>query len=142
MINDVDMLNYVLQNAEIGCSSITTVRKQLKDSRVDGLLVEHLIKYGKLYHCANTMLRKRGGEIRHINPMVRKMVRFSSQRELNRDSSPSHVAQMMIKGSTMGVSKMAKHIRDYDGKDPKVATLARKMMDTEEENIGELKVFL
>ena len=49
MINDNEMLNYVLQNAEMGCNGISAVRKQLKDNKVDGVLCEHLIKYSKLF---------------------------------------------------------------------------------------------
>ena len=45
MTNDIEMLNCVLQNAEMGCQGITSVRKSLKDSKVDGVLCEHLIKY-------------------------------------------------------------------------------------------------
>ena len=36
MTNDIEMLNCVLQNAEMGCQGITSVRKSLKDSKVDG----------------------------------------------------------------------------------------------------------
>ncbi len=139
MINDVEMLTYVLQNAEMGCQGITSVRKSLRDSRVDGVLCEQLIKYGKLYHCANNMLRNRGAEIRHVSQMTKAMTKYAAQRDLKRDSSSSHIAEMMIKGNTMGVNKMTRHIRDYDGKDPHVSKLAKKMLDTEEENIREMK---
>ncbi len=142
MINDVEMLTYVLQNAEMGCQGITSVRKSLRDSRVDGALCEQLIKYGKLYHCANNMLRNRGAEIRHVSQMTKAMTKYAAQRDLKRDSSSSHIAEMMIKGNTMGVNKMTRHIRDYDGKDPHVSKLAKKMLDTEEENIREMKAFL
>ncbi len=142
MINDIEMLNYVLQNAEMGCQGITCVRKKLRNSKIDGLLCEHLIKYGKLYHCASVMLRNRGAEVEHISPMTKTMSRIAAERDLRRDSSSSHIAEMMIKGNTMGVNKMTKHIRDYDGKDAKVSMLARKMLDTEEENIREMKAFI
>lgn len=142
MINDVEMLTYVLQNAEMGCQGIASVRKSLRDSRVDGVLCEQLIKYGKLYHCANNMLRNRGAEIRHVSPMTKAMTKYSAQRDLKRDSSSSHIAEMMIKGNTMGVNKMSRHLRNYDGKDANVSKLAKKMLDTEEENIREMKVFL
>ena len=49
---------------------------------------------------------------------------------------------MMIKGNTMGVNKMARHMREYDGSDPHITMLAKKMLDTEEENIVELKSYL
>ncbi len=142
MINDVEMLNYVLQNAEMGCQGITCVRKNVHDSKVDHVLCEQLVKYGKIYHSANNMLRNRGADIQHISPVTKAMTRYAAQRDLRRDSSSSHIAEMMIKGNTMGVNKMTRHIRDYDGKDPNVQTLAKKMLSTEEENINELTSFI
>ena len=142
MINDIEMLNYVLQNAEMGCQGITCVRKKLRNSKIDGILCEHLIKYGKLYHCASVMLRNRGAEVEHISPMTKTMSRIATERDLRRDSSSSHIAEMMIKGNTMGVNKMTRHIRNYDGKDSNIRMLAKKMLDTEEEHIREMKAFL
>lgn len=142
MINDVEMLTYVLQNAEMGCQGIAVVRKGLRDSKVEGVLCEQLIKYGKLYHCANNMLRNRGAEIRHVSSMTKAMTKYAAKRDLKRDASSSHIAEMMIKGNTMGVNKMSRHIKDYDGKDPNVNKLAQKMLETEEENIKEMQAFL
>ena len=142
MINDVEMLTYVLHNAEMGCQGISSVRKRLHDSRVDGLLCEHLVRYGKLYHCASSMLKNRGAEVRHISPVTKAMTRIATERDLRRDASASHIAEMMIKGNTMGVNKISRHIRQYDGNDPHVEKLARKMLDTNEENIREMKDFL
>ena len=142
MINDVEMLTYVLQNAEMGCQGITSVRKKLRDSKVEGVLCEQLIKYGKIYHCATNMLRSRGAEIHHVSPVTKAMTRHAAERDLKRDPSSSHIAEMLIKGNTMGVNKMSRHIRNYDGSDPHVSTLAKKMLDTEEENIREIKAFL
>ena len=88
------------------------------------------------------MLRKRGASVQHISPMAKAMTRHTAHRELKRDSTSSHIAEMMIKGNTMGISRMAKHMRDYNGSDPYVTMLARKMIETEEENIGELTDFL
>lgn len=142
MINDVEMLNYVLQNAEMGCQGIASVRKRVHDSSVDNVLCEQLVRYGKIYHCANNMLRNRGAEIRHVNQMTKAMTRYAADRDLKRDSSPSHIAEMMIKGNTMGVNKMTRHIRNYDGTDSNIRLLAKKMLDTEEEHIREMKAFL
>ncbi len=142
MIDDVEMLTCVLQNAEMGCRGITSVRKKLRDSRVDGVLCEQLIKYGKLYHCANNMLKNRGAEIRRVNGMTKAMTYYAAQRDLQRDPSSSHIAEMLIKGSTMGVNKMSRRIREYDGSDAHVKKLAEKMLDTEEESIKEMKAFL
>ena len=132
MTNDIEMLNCVLQNAEMGCQGITSVRKSLKDSKVDGVLCEHLIKYGKLYHCANKMLQNRGAEPHRVSNMTKAMTRYAAQRDLKRDSSSSHIAEMM----------MSRKIREYNGNDPHVSLLAKRMLETEEENIKEMSAFL
>lgn len=142
MINDVEMLTYVLQNAEMGCQGITSVRKRLHNSKVDGVLCEHLVRYGKIYQCANSMLRNRGAQVHHISPVTKAMTKLAAERDLKRDPSAAHVAEMMIKGNTMGVNKMARHLREYDGSDTHVRLLAKKMLDTEEEHIKEMKAFL
>lgn len=142
MINDTELLNYVLQSAEMGCNGITNVRHQSGNQEIDGVLCGQLVKYGKLYHSANSMLRQKGAEIQHISPMAKAMTSYTTSRELRRENSTSHIAEMMIKGSTMGVNKMAKHMRNYDGCDPQASALAKKMLETEEENINELKEYL
>lgn len=142
MINDTQLLNYVLQSAEMGCRGITSVRHQAKDPKIDGVLCGQLVKYGKMYHSANSMLKNKGADIEHISPMAKAMTSYTTNRELKRDNSTSHIAEMMIKGSTMGVNKMARHMRDYDGCDPQAVALAKKMLETEEENINELKEYL
>ncbi|MEE1319204.1 MAG: hypothetical protein UHD05_06805 [Ruminococcus sp.] len=142
MINDVEMLNYVLQNAEMGCQGIASVRKKVRNSGIDCVLCEQLVRYGKIYHCANSMLKNRGAEVHHISPVTKAMTKYAAERDLKRDSSSSHIAEMMIKGNTMGVNKMTRHIRNYDGKDSNIRMLAKKMLDTEEEHIREMKAFL
>ena len=36
------------------------------------------------------------------------------------DDSTSHIAKMLIQGSTMGVTSLTRQIRDYDGEDTEV----------------------
>ncbi len=129
--------------AIMGCQGIKNVRKGVKNSlAVDSVLCDQLVRYGKIYHVANTMLKSRGAEAKHISPMAKTMTKIAAQRDLKRDSSPSHAAEMMIKGNTMGVNKMVQHLRDYDRGDRNVTLLAKKMLDTEEEHIKEMRAFL
>lgn len=143
MINDIEMLNCILKNAEMGCQGITGVRRGIEPNRaVDNVLCEQLVRYGKIYNVASNMLKKRGAQPRHINPVARTMTRYAAKRDLQRDPSPSHVAEMMIKGNTMGVNKLVEHLRDYDRSDTNITLLAKKMLDTEEEHIKEMRAFL
>ena len=141
-MNDIDMLKCIAQNAEMGCQGVTAVRKRIDNKAVDDLLLTQLTRYGKIFHAAGQMLRNRGESVHHISPVAKTMTRLSAQMDLRRDSTPSHVAEMMIKGSTMGVNKLVHNLREYDRADSSVTLLANKLLDTEEEHIRELRAFV
>ena len=141
-MNDIDMLKCIAQNAEMGCQGVTAVRKRIDNKAVDDLLLTQLTRYGKIFHAAGQMLRNRGESVHHISPVAKTMTRLSAQMDLRRDSTPSHVAEMMIKGSTMGVNKLVHNLREYDRADSSVTLLAKKRLDTEEEHIRELRAFV
>ena len=142
MINDTEMLNYILQSAEMGCDGVKNVRKGKISSAMNSVLTNQLARYGKIYSTAGVMLEKLGEELHHVSPVAKKMARLSANRDLKRDPSGSHIAEMMIKGNTMGVNKMAQHLRNYDRTDPNITLLAKKMLDVEQEHINELRGFL
>ena len=142
MINDVEMLTYVLQNAEMGCQGITSVRKKLHDSKVDGVLCEQLIKYGKIYHCANSMLRSRGAEIHHVSPVTKTMTRIAAERDLKRDSSASHIAEMMIQGGDMGIIECQKLLNHNPYADQEVKDILNDFMNMQKNDIEQMKKFL
>lgn len=142
-MNDVEMLNSILRSAEMGCQGVEDVRKGIGEEKsVNRVLGEQLNRYGKIYRVAANMLLTRGAEIKHISPVAKKLTRLSAKRDLRLDNSSSHVAEMMIKGNTMGVNKLAGNMRKYDKSDPNITLLAKKLMDTEEEHIREMRAFL
>jgi uncharacterized protein (DUF305 family) len=58
------------------------------------------------------------------------------------DHSATKIAEMMIQGSTMGVTKSLRTIRDCQLQDERVRDLANKLLKTEQANIEEMKQFL
>ena len=129
MINDAEMLTYILQNAEMGCQGVKNVREGKPNTAMDSLLCSQLERYGKIYQTAGEMLKKRGEELHRVSPMAKTMAKLSTKRDLKRDPS-------------MGVNKMAQHLRDYDRTDPNITLLAKKMLDVEQSHISELRAFL
>ena len=142
MINDAEMLNYILQSAEMGCQGVKNVRAGKQSMALDSVLVNQMARYGKIYSTAGNMLRNLGEEVHHVGPLAKRMAKFSAIMDLKRDPTSSHIAEMMIKGNTMGVNKVAQHLRDYDRTDPNITLLAKKTLETAQEHISELKPFL
>lgn len=74
------------------------------------------------------------------------MARLSSQAMATMktltDSSDSKLAEMVIQGNNMGVTKGLKHLHDYQGNDPKIRALAEKLLATEQANVSQMQPFL
>lgn len=56
--------------------------------------------------------------------------------------STSRIAEQMINGNTKGAIKSIQHHRQYLGKDERVTDLSKKLLETEENNIRQMKPFL
>ena len=58
------------------------------------------------------------------------------------DKTPSHIAEMLIIGSNMGVINAIRNIRKYNDAEPQIVGLMEKLREFEENNIRQLKAYL
>jgi hypothetical protein len=58
------------------------------------------------------------------------------------DKTPSHIAEMLIIGSNMGVINAIRNIRKYNDAEPQIVGLMEKLRKFEENNIRQLKAYL
>lgn len=142
MISHRELLNSVCQNAEMGRNSIMHVIKITDDPPFRRALENQLSEYQKLYDSADEMLRQRGSEPDDSHTAAKMMSYMMANLKTINDNSPSRIAEMMIQGSTMGVVKIQKQIREYSGGDERVSDIADKLLKTEQANIEEMKKFL
>lgn len=136
------MLNFILQNAEMGRSGITHIMPHAKDEKMQQALNNQLMEYDKIYITSMDMINKRHEQPEHINPMAKLSSHIMSSMKTLVDASTSKIAEMMIEGSTMGVTKIIKHLNEYDGEDERVRDLANKLLKTEQANIEQMKKLL
>jgi len=48
----------------------------------------------------------------------------------------------MIQGTTMGIVKTIRHLKDYEGDDPKARELGERLLNLQEENVEKMKAYL
>lgn len=142
MINDRQMLQFIMKNAEMGCRGINDIKHYSNTSKMARELRNQNLEYGHIYHYAHNMLHSMGGESKHVHPFVASMARAKTKREMKAEDSDSHIAEMMIKGNTMGVNKIAQRMRQYGGENKSVTDLANRLMETQQNNIESMKSFL
>lgn len=142
MGQELNLLNEIRQNAEMGRDGVMHVIKLTYDSNFRSALERQLTEYQEIFNSADTILRSNGREPMSANPIAKMSSYVTSTFKSMMNSSTSNLAEMMIQGSTMGVTKISKGINEYSGANQKVLGLARKLLKTEERNIEEMKKFL
>ncbi len=142
MISEIDLLNDICKNAEMGRDNLSHVLKQSTDSQLQQALSKQMQGYQETYDSACKLLRESGQEPEHASNMAKTMAHVSSSMKTMRDDSPSQIAEMVIQGSTMGITKMTQRIHEYQGNNREVISLAEQEIRKEQANIEEMKKYL
>ncbi len=140
-MNDNEFLNLISKNAEMGKVGIDSVMEYTRDEKMREALRVQAKEYDKIYAEATDMLKARNAEIKHVSPMAKIGSEMTSAMKTMTDHSAAKIAEMMIQGSTMGITKIMKNRGEYDGNDKDILSLSEKLQKTEEQNIKTMKTF-
>ncbi len=142
LLSENQLLNHIYQTAEMGREGIQSVLKYTEEPKLTSALTSQLTEYERLQNAAGAMLHERGEPPKGLGPVAKASSEVMSTMKAMTDRSPANIAEMMIQGSTMGVTKSLRTIRDCDVKDGEVRRLADRLLKTEQANIEEMKRFL
>ena len=140
MLKETEMLNFIRQNVQMGIDGIKLVIDDTDDKDFYTELDRQLTEYKEIYKTADELLQSLGGEKENVAAAV-KIASHLSARMKTMNGSTSKIAESMIQGSTMGITKIIKHKNEYNG-DSRVMEIADKLLKTEENNVEQLKKFL
>lgn len=141
-MDDKEMLSYIYQNADMGVDGILKVLKTADGEPLRGALQSQLSEYDAIRSEAMRLLKDRGGEPSEPSAMTKLSAKMTAMAETMKDNSPGHIAEMMIQGNAMGLTKITRRLGEYDGEDRAVRRLAGKLLSTEQNNIEQMKRFL
>ena len=141
MKDDCTLLNHIRQTTEMGVDGIDSVI-QYADGTFRQALEQQRIEYNKIHSSADQLLRKHGGRPEDVSAFAKWSSELSSGVKTMMDSSQSNIADMMIRGNTMGVTKGLQTMRECNVSDTAVTSLANKLIATEQANINQMKKFL
>ncbi len=141
---NIEMLNYIYKNAQMGQNSINHLLDIIKDdSKLRNLLERQFKEYKIIFDVAETALNKFGYEAKGTSPLQKFETYMMIDLKTISDKSSDHIAEMLIKGSTMGVIQITRRIKQYTGMLYKeIYTLANKLLATEQHNIEDCKELL
>lgn len=142
MIHEIELLNLIHQNADMGRDSTKHIIKLSNDVEFLHTLNSHLDEYEQTYDSSGRLLQKLNVQPEDASTMTKTMAHISSTMKSLVAPSTSKLAEMIIDGSTMGVTNLSKQISAYCGKNQEVLEIAKKQLLVEEKNIEEMKKYL
>ena len=105
-------------------------------------LESQLREYQEIHTAAKNALNKAGYDEKGLSAFEQIRTYFMVNLQTLTDRSSSHIAEMLIIGSNMGIINAIKNLRKYDDAEPSIRDLMDRLLKFEENNVRQLKNFL
>ena len=138
----MELLQYVHETAAMGVLGLQDLLPQAESSGMRQSLRSQIREYQDIAHSSAQLLQAKGAQPKDPGLMARLSSQAMATVKTLADSSDSKLAEMVIQGNNMGVTKGLKHLHDYRGNDPKIRALAEKLLAAEQANVSQMQPFL
>ena len=133
--DDIELLREVQKNAEMGMHALEVINPKVYDNSMALMLARESFKYGELHDRARAVLLSKNQAPDPVNKVKQLMLTASIHGNTLFNATTSHMAEMLIRGSSMAMHRNEKA-------DGQALELAGELLDFEENNIRELKRYL
>ncbi len=140
---NVEMLNFIYQNAEMGVETLNKLKAITDDKEFEKYLDAQFAEYKEINDVARTLLNKNGCDEKGIGAMQRIRTYLMLNLQTLVDKTPSHIAEMIMVGSSMGIIDAIKNIKKYrEEAELEIVQLMERLLRFEENNFQQMKQFL
>lgn len=145
MKTDNELLLYIYQDCDMASANLTTLINTInnKDNKIKKVVEDLLKQYEMFLKESEKQLKKQDVKPKNKGIMASMGSFIGIKKELAVDNSDARIADMLIKGLTMGTLDMQKKIDNFENDiSKKVSSLAKEFLKFQEESINLLKNYL
>ena len=140
--DDAKILQEIQRNTEMGMTAIETILDKIDDDDFSLQLSRQSLRYSEIHNKALDQILEQEGEVYHGNQIADLMLKGSIHANTALNVSREHLAEMMIQGSSRGITNMWKAMKHNRLAADEAVELAQELVDFEEKNIECLKEYL
>lgn len=140
-----ELLLHVYKDCDMSVTTLTELLDDLKekDNKIKGVVEDLLKEYQSFLNRSKECLEKENIPLETEGIMTKMMANMGVSKEVKHDNSDSSIADLLIKGISMGSIDMEKKLEDYkkevEKEDLKVA---KEFLKFQQKAIDKLKKFL
>jgi len=139
---NTSLLEEIYKTTKMGLEATQLIIPKVHSKQLRQKITNQKSDYQDIAAKAKQMLREDGRMPKPERAVQKAVLRGSIQMNTMLDQTPSHIAKLMINGTTMGIVDVTKHLNRFDGADTEVKKLAEDYIINEQKNIDELKKHL
>lgn len=139
---DINILNEIHKGAKMGMDSISYVYEKIGDVNLKDNLSFQYNQYSDILDSVNDVYQKYG-EIPNDESLKNKVMSWTGiQMNTLTNKSNSHIADMLIQGTTMGIIEGRKLLNRYPNASSDIKNILNSFVTMQENNVEKLKTFL
>lgn len=142
MDNAQYVLNEINKGIKMGMDSISTISEKVGDGNFKDDLLFQYDKYNDILNKVNAELKNYNEFPQELPPMQKVMGYMDIQVSTINDKSNSHIAEMLIKGTNMGIIEGVKLKNQNPDLDPNIHNILDEFIKFQENNVEKLKKYL
>ena len=145
MDENIELLEYIYKNSEMGVFTIKTLLKDLseKENKIKKLADDEMKEYNKFQDEAKKQIKKNGYELKTSGLMAKIGSSMGIKKEVQKDNSDASIAHMLTEGITMGVVDMETKLKNYkDIVKKDIYNLGKEFLKFQQGEIEKLKEYM
>lgn len=139
-----ELAGLIYKNMKMGADSIINLLPKVEDEKIKTRMTEQLDGYEKFAAEAQRVLDAEGVTPKEENAMAKIGAKMGMSMKTMVDSTSSHIAELLMEGSVMGISEMTRTLRNFENSrcSEELLRLSRDIIAFEEDNFEKAKAFL
>ncbi len=126
----------------MGVDTVNQLIGIVEDEHFKKHLQSQLNEYREINNTSESLLNKNGYDEKGISKFSKIKTYMMINMQTMTNKTPSHISEMLIIGSNMGVIDAVKNLKKYSNAESDILALMKKLLQFEENNIQQIKNFL
>ena len=137
-----ELANRVYENVRMASYAIDFIIEKIENEKLAKLLRKQNKYYLDMVTKIENFAKKSKFELKDINPILKGMSYISIKTKTIMNNDSPKLAEMLIQGTTMGITDTLKALSEFKSKNEELVTFSKDIVSHEEEFVDSLKTFL
>ena len=145
MDENIELLEYIYKNSEMGVFTIKKLLKDLKDkeNKIKKLADNEMKEYNRFQDETKKIIKKNKYELKSNGIMAKIGSSMGIKKEVENDNSDASIAHLLTEGITMGIVDMETKLKNYkDTVSKDIYKLGEDFLKFQQDEVEKLKEFM